>query len=268
MNDFSSIWLSLDVHRDKVNAVVDEYRKADKRNRKTYSDDFYQRQHEELIAKYREKIAKEKENVGNTLNVYFGNIQDTLNQWVSAPLPESKTNLLYLIMQSGLKLNRAEFEAIQESIGTNYWGNRILARVAEQNSILVKKGYGLETYERILKDCISSADVFVNGFYGQNPAWEFVPENVSKHLVAAAAAGTPIKNGCALHRAALLWDGSSIPCSKTKLSVNDKDIIEKLYSGCSTDNEKISRTEELISETPELVDILKLTEYGRFVSEK
>ena len=31
MNDFSSIWLSLDVHRDKVNAVVDEYRKADKR---------------------------------------------------------------------------------------------------------------------------------------------------------------------------------------------------------------------------------------------
>lgn len=161
-------------------------------------------------------------------------------------------HLLHLLIQSGLKLSRAEFEVLKESIGNNYFGNRILSALAERDGIFVKKNYGLETYERILKDCISSADIFLKGFYGSSPAWELVPNNVNKHIVAAAAAGAPIKDGCALHRAALLWDGSSVPCSKTKISAEDKDILNKLYSGCLDESAKIERTKGLIAETPEL----------------
>ncbi len=268
MNDFSSIWLSLDVHRDKINAIVNEYRNADKKNQETYSEAYYQEQHKELVAKYREKIVREKEEAEDKLNTYFDNIQTTLDKWISAPLPESKINLLHLLMQSGIKLNGAEFEVLKESIGNNYFGNRILSALAERDGIFVKKNYGLETYERILKDCISSADVFLKGFYGSSPAWELVPNNVNKHIVAAAAAGAPIKDGCALHRAAMLWDGSSVPCSKTKISADDKDILNKLYSGCLDESAKIERTKGLIAETPELKEVLKMTEYKRFIPEE
>lgn len=268
MNDFSSIWLSLDIYRDKINSIVNEYRTADEKNRETYSVTYYKEEHAKLIAKYRDEIAREKEKIEDTLNTYFVNIQTALNKWISAPLPESKINMLYLVMQSGLKLNRAELEVLQGSVGNNYFGNRILSALAERDGILVKKGYGLETYERILKDCISSVDVFVCGFYGSNPAWELVPDNVNKHIVTAAAAGTSLKDGCTLHKAALLWDGSSVPCSKTKISSEDREILQKLYSGCNDDNAKVARTKELLSETPELKETLQLTEYGRFIPEE
>lgn len=265
MNDFSSIWLSLDVHRDKINAIVAEYRGTDRRNRENFSDSYYQEQHNELIAKYQDKIAREKEKAEDTLNTYFDNIQTVLDKWVSAPLPESKINLLYLLMQSGIKLSRVEFEVLKKSVGNNYFGNRILSALAERDGIPVKKVYGLETYERILEDCISSADVFLHGFYGSSPAWELVPGSTHKHIVTAAAAGVPLKDGCALHRAALLWDGSSVPCSKTKINSEDKDVLNKLYSGCNDDSTKAIRTKELLSEMPELKETLQLTEYSGYI---
>lgn len=268
MNDFSAIWLSLDVHRDKINKIVDEYRGIDGKNRKTYSAVYYEKEHKELVARYRQKIASEKEEIKDKLNTYFDNIQSTLDRWISAPLPESKRNLLYLIMQSGIKLSRSELEVLKESVENNYFGNRILSALAERDGISLKKGYGIEVYERVLRDCISSADIFVNGFYGSNPVRELVPSGVNRHVVSAAAAGTTLKDGCTLHKAALFWDGSSVPCSKTKISSEDKDILSKLYNGCGDDDTRAARTKELLSEMPELKETLQLTEYSRFVPEE
>lgn len=268
MNDFSSIWLSLDVHRDKINTIVNEYRNIDKKNRETYSAAYYEEEHKKLVTRYCEKIAREKEKAKDTLNTYFDNIQTALDRWISTTLPESKINILYLIMQSGIKLSRSEFEVLKESVGNNYFGNRILSAIAERDGILVKKGYGLEAYERILRDCISSADIFLNGFYGSNPAWELVPDTVNKHIVTVAATGAPLKDGCTLHKAALFWDGSSVPCSRTKLSSEDRDILSKLYNGCGDDSAKAVRTKELLSETPELKETLELTEYKKYIPEE
>ena len=43
MNDFSGIWLSLDVHRDKINKLIEEFKEADKKNREIYSDSHYKK---------------------------------------------------------------------------------------------------------------------------------------------------------------------------------------------------------------------------------
>ena len=268
MNDFSSMWLSLDVHRDKVNKIIKEFREADKKNKERYSDSFYQEQHKELVEKYKEKIAGEKDRVTDTINTYIENMQDTLQKWIAAPLPESRLNLLNLIMGSGLKLNRAEFEVLSGYVGNNYFGRKILSALAEKEGIHIESTPDISVYERLLKDCISSADVFISGFYGTMPEWELVPSNTSKYVVNAAAAGSPIKDGCALHKAALFWDGSSVPCSKTKISSEDREILQKLYSGCNDDNAKATRTKELLSETPELKETLELTEYKQYISEE
>ena len=108
MNDFSGIWLSLDVHRDKINKLIEEFKETDKKNREIYSDLHYKEEREKLVARYRKKIADEKESVSDSINNRFWSIQDMLDKWIAAPLPESKVNMLYLIMQSGMKLNRAE----------------------------------------------------------------------------------------------------------------------------------------------------------------
>lgn len=268
MNDFSGIWLSLDIHRDKINKLIAEFKETDKKNRETYSEAYYKEEHGKLVVRYQKRIADEKESVSDNINTRFWNIQNVLDKWIATPLPESKVNMLYLIMQSGVKLNRAEFEVIQNSIGNNYFGNKILQALAERDGIFVKPGYGLETYERVLKSCISSADIIVNGFYGTNPEWELVPAKVNKYIVTAAAAGTPLRDNCELHRAALIWDGSSIPCPKTKISSEDKDILKKLYSGCNNDVDMAARTKELLSETPELKETLELTEYKQYISEE
>lgn len=268
MNDFSGIWLSLDVHRDKINKLIEEFKEADKKNREIYSDSHYKEERGKLVARYRKKIADEKESVSDSINNRFWSIQNMLDKWIATPLPESKVNMLYLIMQSGMRLNRAEFEVIQNSIGNNYFGNKILQALAERDGVFIKSSYGLETYERLLEGCISSADVIVNGFYGANPEWELVPLNVNRHIVTAAAAGAPLRDNCALHRAALIWDGSSIPCPKTKISSEDEDILNKLYSGCNNDVDMAARTKELLAETPEIKEALELTEYRRYIPEK
>lgn len=268
MNDFNAMWLSLSVHGDKVNEIVKEFRETDKKNKERYSDSFYQEQHKELVEEFKKKIVFEKDRVTDTINTYIWNMQDTLQKWIAAPLPESRLNLLKLIMESGLKMNVSEFEVIQGYIGNNYFGRKILSALAEKEGIHIESVPDIAVYERLLKDCISSSDVFIKGFYGTTPEWELVPTNISRHIVSAAAVGTPIKDGCALHRAALFWDGSSVPCSKTKITSEDKDILNKLYSGCNDDSTKITRTKELLSEMPELKETLKLTEYKKYIPEE
>ena len=267
MNEFSSIWLDLDIHRDTINEIVADYRNIDKKNKENYSDNFYQKQKRELVAKYQSKISKEKEKTGDSVNFSFYRIQTTLQKWISAPLAESKANILRLFKEFDLEMNKSEIEIMQEAIGDNYLGNRVLSALAARNGIHIKAKPNIETYERVLKDCISTGDLFLKGFYGSTPAWDLVPASVSKNIVVAAAAGTMLKDGCSLHKAALLWDGSSAPCPKTIITADDQEVLAKLYSGCTDDAAKAGRTKELIDEMPELRNILMLTEYSPYVGE-
>ena len=88
MNDFSGIWLSLDVHRDKINKLIEEFKETDKKNREIYSDLHYKEEREKLVARYRKKIADEKESVSDSINNRFWSIQNMLDKWIAAPLPE------------------------------------------------------------------------------------------------------------------------------------------------------------------------------------
>ena len=80
MNDFSGIWLSLDIHRDKINKLIAEFKETDKKNRETYSEAYYKEEHGKLVARYQKRIADEKESVSDNINTRFWNIQNVLDK--------------------------------------------------------------------------------------------------------------------------------------------------------------------------------------------
>lgn len=267
MNTFSAILNSLQVHRDKIDKLIAEFRQRDTGNKGIYSDAYYQAAHEELVEKYRQKIEDEKIRASETINLYIDNIQTSLNNWICGPISESTLNLLLLIKSSGMRISRAEVEALKLKIGNSYFGNRLLEQIAQENDVVLPHEYvSLDIYEKALKDCIESASVMINGYYGESIEKSLMPNNANLHIAAAAAAGAPLRPGSSFERAALLWDGEKIPTPKTRLTADDTDIIDGMFSDCRGDEIKIGQRMNLIlHENPELINIMKLSKYHKYV---
>lgn len=270
MNTFSAILNSLQVHQNKIDKLIAEFRQQDTRNKDTYSNTYYRASHKELVEKYREKIAAEKSRASETVNLHIDNIQTSLNNWICSPISESTANLLLLIKSSGMKLSTAEVEALEGKVGKSYFGSRLLEQIAQENGVtLLHVRTSLDVYERALKDCVSSASIIINGYYGSPFEESLMPNSVSRHIAAAAAVGAPLRPGSSFEKAALLWSGEGIPEPKTRLIADDTDIIDNVFRDCQGDEIKIGQKMNLIlKESPELTDIMKLSKYRKFISEK
>ena len=270
MNTFSAILNSLEVHRNKVDKLITEFRKQDASNRATFSDAYYKTSHEELVSKYKEKIAAEKSRASETVNLHIDNIQTSLNNWICSPISESTVNLLLLIKSSGMKLSMAEVEALEGKVGNSYFGNRLVTQLAQENGVsLPRERASLDVYERALKNCISASSIIVGGYYGDPVEKSLMPNNVSPHIAAAAAVGAPLQPESSFEKAALLWDGEKVPAPKTRLTADDTDIIDNMFSDCRGDDIKIGqKMNRILQESPELSDVMKLSKYRQYVQDR
>lgn len=270
MNTFLAILNSLHVHQNKIDKLIAEFRQQDTRNKDTYSDAYYKASYDELVSKYKEKIAAEKSRASETINLHIDNIQTSLNNWICSPISESTVNLLLLIKSSGMKLSMAEVEALEGKVGISYFGNRLLEEIAQENGVTLPHGRAsLDVYERALRDCIAAASVIVGGYYGNPVEKSLVPNNVGLHIAVAAASGAPLRPGSSFEKAALLWDGEKVPAPKTRLTADDTDIIDNMFSDCRGDEIKIGqKMNRILQESPELSDVMKLSKYSKYISEK
>ncbi len=268
MNRFSSILLALDVYADKVNALVSEYRAENTKAAKIYNESTYQEIREKNLQKYRTKYLAERASIVARCDSFIEDIQSDLRAWVATPVPPSIMSLVNSLISCQIPLTGEELEAISSSMGSCYFGGKIIQKLAADNNL-----HGFDNFKdvgffvKILDNVKTEMKVFIDGFLGDTPEYEF-SNGVSKYIVLAATAKKIFGKDSNTLKAALIWRSENAPgaVKKTdKLSNEDLENLDRLFCGVNGVEEIRQRAAEL---APDLRDVISLSKYGNYLPDE
>ena len=271
MNRFSEMRNSLDCYRDKVDAIIKKFQEEKAKIESTYTPSAGEPLLAKNLIRAQEQFAVAQNGIIDRVNGIICDIQNQLKGWVSAsPTNDKQFQLVTTLFSLGIALSVGEIESLQSSLGDNYFSHKIVAKLAEQSGVKgIRMPYRLDLYVGLLNNVKNEADVFISGYCGAKPVQElFTDKNtpVSKNLVYAAAVGRPFAPDSALLIAAAVWDGDGIPTKrKNRLTADDLDVLNQMFKGCTTPEQLSGRTTQILSQTPEMREILAISPYSAFV---
>ena len=273
MNRFAEMSVALDCYKSKVDRIVREYRADQGKNAKIYNTEMCEKLKEESLAKKKAEYIEEQRNIAVRVSGVLEDVQDCLKRWISAPIRADQLALLQAMVSTGVKLTPPEFEALQESIGNNYFAWRLMEKVAETSGIKgFRSRFNLEKYLNMLQRVKNEAEIFISGYCGGGA--DYSPEFLNtkefpnaKTLSYAAGAAKVLSADSSLSVASVIWSGDSLPGSgKTKLTSSEMETIDQMFAGCITNEQKKARAAQLVKDTPLLRDVLKITvKYREFL---
>ena len=300
MNRFAEMSVALDCYKSKVDRIVREYRADQGKNAKIYNTEMCEKLKEESLAKKKAEYIEEQRNIAVRVSGVLEDVQDCLKRWISAPIRADQLALLQAMVSTGVKLTPPEFEALQESIGNNYFAWRLMEKVAETSGIKgFRSRFNLEKYLNMLQRVKNEAEIFISGYCGGGA--DYSPEFLNtkefpnaKTLSYAAGAAKVLSADSSLSVASVIWsgescrerksscvaisprglnriaesmNGDSLPGSgKTKLTSSEMETIDQMFAGCITNEQKKARAAQLVKDTPLLRDVLKITvKYREFL---
>lgn len=269
MNRFNEIFLDLKSYKSDIDRIVAEYRRKDAENKKIYNAEAFTERHLKNMAEARQKVKSKRDQAIDRANMIFGDIQDDLKHWITAPIPANMIPLFTLLLSGGVKVSGFELEALAEKTGnSSYMAQKILAELAGRSGLRYKKP-DIESFNAALSRAISSADVFLTGYIGQQSplAKELLPD-VNDHIIHAAASCRVLSGESSLLTAALLWDGSGalIQSEKKELSEGDREVLNLMFEGCRTQEHYETMARKIVAENPEIKEILRLSDtYSQYL---
>ena len=152
MNRFAEMSVALDCYKSKVDRIVREYRADQGKNAKIYNTEMCEKLKSESLARKKEEYIKEQRSIAVRINGILEDTQDCLKRWISAPIRADQLALLQAMVSMDIKLTPPEFGALQESIGTNYFAQRLMEKVAEKSGIKgFRSRFNLEKYLNMLQ---------------------------------------------------------------------------------------------------------------------
>lgn len=276
MNRFAEMMVALDCYKTRIDKIIREYRADQGKNEKIYNAQMCEKLKNESLAKRKAEYIEEQRNIAVRVNGILQDTQDCLKRWISAPVRADQLALLQAMVSTGIKLTPPELEALQESIGNNYFAWRLMQKVAETSGIRgFRSRFNLEKYLSMLQRVKNEAEIFIAGYCGSGA--DYSPEFLNteeyhnaKTLSYAASAAKVLSADSALSMAGVIWDGDNVPGSgKTKLTSGEMETIDQMFAGCNTDDHKKTRAAQLVKDTPLLRDVLKITgKYREFLPEE
>ena len=274
MNRFDEILNQLRRHKEKVDKIVSHYRGKCAEMEERLSTTYYQLEQAKILGTARGEIESAQYETRHSINLIVEEIQDDLRTWVQKPVQKSSLDLLVTLDTMGISLTESELEALADSLPNNYFAGRLIQHLAKKNKITSFKRFSktpLDDYVGALKSVIGACDLFVNNYISESapfPYELFTAENHPQNdkLVASAATCNVLKGGSILY-AALLWgDGVPNSSAKTRLSEADRAALDRLYSGCQTDNDFSRMTDKILVEAPALKELIELSpRYSKYL---
>ncbi len=271
MNKFSELFLSLKMYREDVDALVNDFIDEDMRNKKTYQDAIYSEFHVKAVSKYKTKLDEARELKVWRVNGILDEIQDNLRGWLIAPINEKMLNTICALHSCDVKLSNTEIEALRDSLGGSYFGQRLIQKIAEDSGVMLLGVKSAENFTRMISNIKSGAELFLNYYSGgKTQGLELLGDNANNVNLAAASCNPAIlKDNSVLLQASLLWDGSGVPSPRKKtLTAEELDIVNRMYEGCNGTDAKKIRTAEILSGNPDMREIIGLSPYSVFIEEE
>lgn len=276
MNRFNEILNQLRRHKEKIDAIVSNYRRRCTEMEERLSTNYYQLEQAKLLGTARGEIESAQYETRHSINLIVEEIQDDLKKWAQTPVQKSSLDLLVTLDTMGVPLSESELEALADSLPNNYFASKLIQHLAKKNKITSFQRFSktsLDDYVKSLREVISACDLFINNYIGESapfPYELFTDGNrpQSNKLVAIASTCNVLMGGSILY-AVLLWgDGAPNSSIKTKLSDSDTAALDRLYSGCQTDNDFSRKTEQIMAEAPALKELIALSpRYSKFMKD-
>lgn len=264
MNRFSEIFEVLLYHKNEIDKIIRNYRKKDQKNREIYSDAMCDKLHEENLIDAKSSFDIRQHTTAVRINQIFDDLQNELKAWVNTPISRDQLSLISTLLSLDVKLSAGELQALESSLGNNYFAHKLAQKLAEASGLKgFKAKYNLDHYTTMLKSVRNDAEIFIIAYCGDIK--NYTPEllNVkdfinAKQLSYAAADAKCLKADSSIMAASLIWSGDCIPCShKISLTSSEKENLEQMFAGCSTDAAKASRAKQLVQQMPLMRDVLE-----------
>lgn len=273
MNVFSKMILQLDLYKDTINEIVRKYQDEDAAIKARLLPAVYQTEHQVLVEKYRAQISDARDKKTTTLNDLLNDVQRNLKVWTSQPVGNER--LLESIKSAhevGVKFTAEEIETFADSLNNSHMGRRILQELAKESGVkLPEKVVSTDVYIDALKGAKLEAEIFLKYFCGEKMLGaELLPESDRKSpLLGIALTGKPFRSDSRILQAAAIFGDGKVPTgSRGRFTVSDKEILDKMLSGCATRDEKKHRVQELISQNEDLKSFFILSDETKvFVKE-
>ena len=274
MNRFSELRTAVSLYKQRIDKIISDYAAEDKKAKEIYSETEYARRHAENLGKARSAFSGEQEAKIRRVNGVLEGIQEQLIEWVSAPVGNTaQLQLVNSLFATGVKLTADEIEALQGSVGNNYFAGRLVAQLAEKSGIHTKSKFNLDVYTNALQNCKTELQLYISSYCGNQKIGihrELLPDNhkpMSDKLCYAAASCKPLSGRSSLLLAGSIWDGDSLPGTDSKISTTQRDLLDEIFDGCQTENDFKNVTERIIHELPEIKEVLNQTKYKTYMKE-
>jgi len=270
MNKFSELYLSLKMYKEDVDALVSDFLDEDIRNKKTYQDAIYLDLHKNGVDKYKAKLDEARDLKVWRLNNILDEIQSNLKDWLVTPIDSKLLNTLCALHSCGVKLSDTEIEALQASLGSSYFGLKLLQEIAKDSSVMFLGARNADRYAKMISDIKSTAGLFLNNYCGDKmQGLELLGDKANKNLAAASCSPAILRNNSILLQASILWDGDGIPSPRKKtLTAEELDIINRMYEGCNGTDAQKARTAEILSNNPDMREVIALSPYSPFIEDE
>lgn len=268
MNKFSELFLSLKAYRDDADAIIDGFLSEVSHDKKTYRAEICSELYAKRVETYKCKLdtLRDRKIVG--LNDILDDIQDGLKAWLIAPINDRTLNTICALHSCGVKLSHSELEALQDSLGNSYFGQKLIQKIAQDNGDILLGVKDVGRYTGIISDIKSGAELFLNYYSGSKmQGLKLLGDNANNiNLVAASCNPSILKDDSVLLQASLLWDGSGIPSPRKKrLSGEELDILNRMYAGFEGVDALKSRTVEIVSGNPDMREVIALSPYWPYL---
>ncbi len=169
----------------------------------------------------------------------------------------------------GIKLSLQELRGLNQGIGGNYWGSRIMVQLAKENGINTsefEEFNDLSTVMQSIKNARISSDNFIRWYVGNDlSCFDLLNDSdrnnsLATALCSGAADSAIFKENSSILQAALIFDQDDLPVTTyhRTLSDSDKEIIKFMIPDDLSRDDKQTRVNDLISQNADLKEIFSL----------
>ncbi len=70
------------------------------------------------------------------LNSILNEVQDNLKAWLTTPVNDRLLNTICALHSCGVKLSHTELEALRDSLGSSYFGQKLMQKIAKDSRVM------------------------------------------------------------------------------------------------------------------------------------
>lgn len=221
-----------------------------------------------------DEIIRRRKSVKEEVSRTIGAIKNDITSWIRGEDEDTAIiNRLNTIQNANVPMDAEEIKLIFADCQGRYLPMKILSKIAKQNGLQINTP-DAGTMLKQLESLESSAVSMVNLYAG--PDMEFkdtVPDislngvNYGRPKLFQLSTSDLVLRNDKIGELATSWGNSMENVEITRRKLTDQEVakIDSLYAGCTTREEKLSRTDALLSASPEMRSTLSLSKYAQYL---